>query len=226
MRECVINKQNRANPAAELAKTPHLQPGRPVDPEKDSAILAAARELLFEKGPLAVTMEAVAKKAGVSKVTVYARHKNRDELLLAVIHSQLEGFTQNIPETQSSLEELREALINFSTSVLSFQVSQEHLQFMRAISVASNAPDDVMQELYRLGPQHMQDRMASWLESWTAAGFIQCDNPMMSSELFAGMLQRLEIIRSLYRVSIVYSEQEIHEQAVFIVDAFLKMHRR
>lgn len=68
--------------------TSRIPPGRPVDPGKDEAILSAAHRLLFQLGPQAVTMEAVAALAGVSKATVYSRHANRDALIRAVIQQQ------------------------------------------------------------------------------------------------------------------------------------------
>lgn len=51
--------------------------GRPRDPRIDEAILGATRELLMEVGYSAITIEAVAKRAGVGKPTVYRRWRNK-----------------------------------------------------------------------------------------------------------------------------------------------------
>jgi TetR/AcrR family transcriptional repressor of mexJK operon len=220
----VTKKTLKAETAADAADLAG-QAGRPVDVLKDSAIMDAARELLFQKGPQAVTMEAVAKKAGVSKVTVYARHKNRDALLGAVIQSQVAGFTGMITGVQGSIAEVREVLLNFSVNVMAFQISDEHVQLMRAISAASNIPDQVLQDVYSLGPHSMIGWLAQWLADLHKAGLVCCENPAMSAELLGGMLQRLEIIRTLYRVKVDYSAEELQKQAEFIVDAFLKIHR-
>ena len=53
--------------------------GRPIDRSKDTAILLAARKLLIQEGVGAVTMEAVATEAGVSKATLYSRYSNRND---------------------------------------------------------------------------------------------------------------------------------------------------
>jgi AcrR family transcriptional regulator len=45
------------------------------------AILSAARELLLEKGPVAVTHAQVAERAGVGRATVYRHWPRADELL-------------------------------------------------------------------------------------------------------------------------------------------------
>ena len=47
-------------------------------------LLSAARELFAEKGPEAVTVAAVAKRAGLNRSTTYQHFRNRDELLAAV----------------------------------------------------------------------------------------------------------------------------------------------
>ncbi len=62
----------------------------PVAPRKgsvDERIYAATLELLRARGPLAVSVEAVAAASGVAKTTIYRRYENRDELLRASVRS-------------------------------------------------------------------------------------------------------------------------------------------
>lgn len=54
---------------------------RPRDPDIEHRAVAAAHALLAEGGPSAVTMEAVAARAGVSKPALYRRWDNRAHLL-------------------------------------------------------------------------------------------------------------------------------------------------
>jgi AcrR family transcriptional regulator len=56
--------------------------GRPRDPATRKKILAAARELLNEGGLSAVTMEAVAAKAGVGKPTIYREWPNAQSVAM------------------------------------------------------------------------------------------------------------------------------------------------
>jgi AcrR family transcriptional regulator len=55
--------------------------GRPRDTALDAAILRAAMDLLGEGGLSAVTMDAVAQRAGAGKASLYRRWKSKDELL-------------------------------------------------------------------------------------------------------------------------------------------------
>lgn len=59
--------------------------GRPRSAKARSAILRAARELLAEGGPAAVTMEGVASRAGVGKPTVYRWWPDRHAVAMAAL---------------------------------------------------------------------------------------------------------------------------------------------
>ena len=67
-------------------------PGRPRDAALDANILRAAMELLGEAGITAVTMDAVAQRAGAGKASLYRRWKSKDELLAdaLTLHSPID----------------------------------------------------------------------------------------------------------------------------------------
>jgi AcrR family transcriptional regulator len=75
--------------------------GRPRDPRADAAILRAAVDLIVERGIDQTSMEGIAKRAGVAKVTVYKRWKSKEDLLAEAI----EKAREDIP----TLGEVREA---------------------------------------------------------------------------------------------------------------------
>jgi AcrR family transcriptional regulator len=61
--------------------------GRPPDPQLRRKALAAARSLLDEGGVAAVTMEAVAARAGVGKPSLYRNWPNAQALAMAALMS-------------------------------------------------------------------------------------------------------------------------------------------
>ncbi|WP_246170651.1 TetR/AcrR family transcriptional regulator [Pseudonocardia hierapolitana] len=62
-------------------------PGRPRNPEADAAILAAALDLLLERGIEATSIEQVARRAGVTRATVYRRFPDKTRLLIAAMEA-------------------------------------------------------------------------------------------------------------------------------------------
>lgn len=65
--------------------------GRPRDPEVDAAILRAAFDLFLERGVEGTSMEQVAKRAGVGKLTVYRRWRSKEDLLARAIELIVDG---------------------------------------------------------------------------------------------------------------------------------------
>jgi AcrR family transcriptional regulator len=64
--------------------------GRPRDPNVDDAILTAALELFIQKGADAVSIEQIAQRAGVAKMSLYRRWRSKEELLAqAIEHARL-----------------------------------------------------------------------------------------------------------------------------------------
>ena len=69
-----------------MTRQPQAPPparGRPRDPRTRAAILAAARALLERGGLTAVTIEAIAQKAGVSRPTIYRYWSNAPAVAMA-----------------------------------------------------------------------------------------------------------------------------------------------
>ena len=55
--------------------------GRPREARADRAIIAAALELMAERGVHALRMDDVADRAGVGKATIYRRYRSKEQLV-------------------------------------------------------------------------------------------------------------------------------------------------
>ncbi|NNF56293.1 MAG: TetR/AcrR family transcriptional regulator [Acidimicrobiales bacterium] len=71
--------------------------GRPRDPSRDRAILAAARSVLACSGYTGSSMEQIAKLAHVGKDTLYRRWPNKEQLALDLIDSMARDAVQPAP---------------------------------------------------------------------------------------------------------------------------------
>jgi AcrR family transcriptional regulator len=71
--------------SAELVPAPR---GRPRSEKARKAVLDAAAELLLERGLSAVSMDAVAERAGVSKATIYRWWPTKEALALDALHTE------------------------------------------------------------------------------------------------------------------------------------------
>lgn len=66
--------------------------GRPRSREADRAILRATAELLEDEGYERLSMEAIARRAGVGKATLYRRWSNKADLVVDVIRAAFEAY--------------------------------------------------------------------------------------------------------------------------------------
>ena len=75
--------------------------GRPRRAETDERLMRATAELLRDKGPAGVTIEAVSAHSGVARTTIYRRFSSRRELIAAAIDELVD---QPLPPPELSLE--------------------------------------------------------------------------------------------------------------------------
>lgn len=83
--------------AGKASTSPGPRGGRPRDPSRDTAIRTATVQLLVAHGYDRLTIDAVAKRAGTGKATVYRRWGSKAELVLDAV-TDLHGPIQ-VPDT-------------------------------------------------------------------------------------------------------------------------------
>lgn len=101
--------------AADAGQTPPRR-GRPRSEQADRAILAAAADLLAERGLGGMSIEEVASRAGVGKATIYRRWASRGTLALDAFLAEFQS-QQPLPDTGSLHDDLLAALRNWIRSV-------------------------------------------------------------------------------------------------------------
>ena len=72
------------------------RPGRPRDPTTDAAILAAAAERISLFGYEGMTVDDVARDAGVTRPTVYRRWPSKDGLAIAAVASFIQSTHKHL----------------------------------------------------------------------------------------------------------------------------------
>ncbi len=105
---------NRSVTAEEVAPTPRSRRGRPRNPGAEDRLFKAALEEYGEHGWAGFTMDAVARRAGVGKSTIYLRWRDKDDLLSdAVAHRQANGEVVDTGSLHGDLVLLAENFFHF-----------------------------------------------------------------------------------------------------------------
>lgn len=117
--------------------------GRPRDASADARILAAATELILERGFEATTVDEVALRAKVGKATVYRRWARKEDLAVAAMEALYsQSFEQ--PDTGS----LRGDLTAAYGGVIAFTNSPSGTAYLRT-TIAESIRDHRIADLYR-----------------------------------------------------------------------------
>ncbi len=160
--------------------------GRLPDPAKDEAILEAARACFFDDGFGATTIERVAARAGVSKVTVYKRFEDKDALFEAVVRHEMVKMEQAFQSWPFQDGSLIERLNAYGSILLRFLFSTEHMLLDRMLAHDLKHSPEMARRFFDVGPGACRAQLARMLEDAAERGEIAIDDPLLAAaDLFA-----------------------------------------
>lgn len=138
---------------------------------RETAVLDAAIALMSEHGPEGVTMTDIARRAGMSKRTLYGLYRSREELLgagLARISRSL--FRTLRPEERgATLEERLRILLTFTPMK---EPSAVLLEILRLVIAAARTYPELGCSLSRSGPVQVAELVADELREARTKGEI------------------------------------------------------
>ncbi len=162
--------------------------GRPRSERARAAVLEAAAGLLTEGGMAAVTMEAIAQRAGVSKVTIYRWWPSR-------AHVMLESFFSRTRRTIDTDERatLAEGLTSQVGALIELFRDTESGPLMRDLAAAAQADQDIRSALETEWLRPRRQAGLRLLRRGLESGEIRADTDLEAAldQLFAPVYHRL-----------------------------------
>jgi len=153
--------------------------------ERDSAILGAAEEILFEAGYYGLTMDAVASRSNVSKGTVYLRFGCKEDVVLALAQRAVRQRNEMVRRGAGFDGRARERVLAIGEAVGLFQrlhTDQSSLIHLAMGPVREKASVERVAALVRLETEAM-DVLRGVVEDAVASGDL--------AETRAGMIEEL-----------------------------------
>lgn len=154
-----------------------------IDETKTEAILDAALALFSEKGALA-SMDAIARKAGVSRQTLYNRFPSKVEIGRALAARRSEAISTPLrsggdPET---------VLTAMAAGLLEKLCGKQAAASMRGVALMSPSDPELAQAIYQAGPAEGLRRLSAWLAEQDRLGRLRVPDPDAAAEMFSGMV--------------------------------------
>ena len=153
-----------------------------IDPKKSEAILAAADALFSDRGG-SVSMEEIARHAGVSKQTLYNRYASKAEIGRAVAGRRSDAITAPL-RTGGDAETVLTAL---ATAMLEKVCHPAKGESLRGIVLMSPAFPEVVRAIYDGGPGESLRRLSAWLAEQDRKGALAVPDADHAAEMFTGM---------------------------------------
>lgn len=174
------------------------RPSRAAAERLGETILEAASALFLSEGYGVTSIEAVARRAGISKRTFYSRFRDKAELFGAVVHRVVERLR---PAGDASLFEggtLEEILTRLARVILRAALSPQALALHRLIQAeATRFPELAAVVTERGGSREAVARIAALLEREARAGHLALDNASFAAAQFLQMVVALPQRRAL-----------------------------
>lgn len=199
------------------------QRGRPRDPVKDRQILEAAVALFMERGFAASSMEAIAEQAGVSKVTLYARYKDKESLFIAALAMRTNEFVGPELFEPGVGGGVRAQLSLIASRFLQLVISHDGVGMMVLISKESARSPQLAALFFDMAVLPLKRHIEAFLMREAAAGRLIIADPDGAAWRFLGAVKGKAHLCAMLGLA-VPEAAELQRHLDACVDDFLRLH--
>jgi TetR/AcrR family transcriptional repressor of mexJK operon len=164
------------------------RPSRLESAQLSDRILDVATALFLGDGFGATSIEAVARRAGISKRTFYHRFRGKEVLFEAVVRRLIERWMPPFDATTLEAPSLAETLRRTAQYMLDVALTQEALALHRVVIAEATRFPGLARILHELGAATGIERVARYLEPRIAGGELRPIDPRFAAEQFILMV--------------------------------------
>jgi TetR/AcrR family transcriptional regulator, mexJK operon transcriptional repressor len=193
---------------------------------KAESILAAAKRTFLASGFGAVSMDTIAREAGVSKATVYAHFAGKEELFGAVVGAECEQRFEGFSAGELDPGDVRASLTTLGRRFLELVLSPDAIAVHRIIIAEVTRFPALGEVFWRAGPQRTLGQIEAFMRSAAAAGALEIVDTRLAAEQFVGLMRGELHLRHLLRLEARTGERRLHDAVTAAVDTFIRAFAR
>jgi TetR/AcrR family transcriptional regulator, mexJK operon transcriptional repressor len=190
--------------------------------DKAESILAAAKRAFLANGYGAVSMDLIAREAGVSKATVYAHFAGKEDLFGAVIASECESYFASFTAGELDPGDMRGSLEVLGRRFLDLVLSPDAIALHRIIVAEVTRFPALGEVFWRAGPERERLQIEGFLEAGIATDSLSLRDPRRGAEQFLSLVRGEIHLRQLLCLDAAAGEARIGDAVAAAVDTFLR----
>ena len=198
--------------------------GRPNDPGKREALLAAARRLFIAHGLGEVTVEDVIAEAGVSRATFYTHFPDKGSLLEAMCARESRRLIADGWLEESIGTDLQTALTSFGERFLTFLSDPDMLGLERLVMAVTESHPDLAPRLFAAGPGRGRAILGQVIANAQAQGRLVDADPDQAVSDLMGLWQGMLRVELNFGFRGPPHPEELTERARHGVRQFLRLY--
>lgn len=168
--------------------------GRPTNPALGQTIVDAASELFVELGFQATTLDKVAQRAKISKLSIYKHFENKETLFSAAITAGCQQLFQ--PQTLlDSSDGSVEHQLTAVGSLLLRTLLRSDVRSIEAMVMADKTNQKSISRLhFESGPSHVIAQIEALLRQLHVKGLLCVPDPHQAARLFAALFKGSDLL--------------------------------
>jgi TetR/AcrR family transcriptional repressor of mexJK operon len=208
-----------------LAQPLAVRSGRPKDIAKRRAIIKAARALFATQPFDQVTMEAVAMRARVSKMTVYSHFHDKETLFETIVLATSDQMIDALSAPESA-GGLRERLIAVGAVVLGVILGSDVCTMAHTLPPALRANRPLADRFYAAGPGRVRAALAAIIADAAARGELAVDDPERAADDLVSLWEGGMPAKIAFGLAELSTPEEVSQRAIRGTDVFLRAYRK
>jgi AcrR family transcriptional regulator len=171
-------------------EAPEMGTTAPADVEnpKVRQVLEAAHALFLELPYDAVSTDAIAKAARISKTTMYVYFPSKEALFSALVRDNCQQTAQSIWNSATDTDDVEEALRAIAQNFTAMFATTDALAFYRTIIAQVPRFPELGRIFYESGPKAILDRVEFFLREASARGDLAVPDPALAASQFLQLI--------------------------------------
>ncbi len=214
------------NVGSDRAETEKLDLTEHEESAKRRQIMEGAREVFLSQGFDAASMGEIARKAGVSKGTLYVYFDSKERLFEAIAHEECGAQAETVFSLDPADHDVEAVFTRLGCSFVKFLCRPGAMSPLRTVIAISDRMPEIGREFYETGPAEGVTKLCHYLESQVVAGILTIEDCEVAAAQFLDSCVATILKPLLFNACEAPSDERINHVVGIAVRTFLAAYQR